>query len=452
MADNTADMTTGEAFRAGLRVLWRGPKWLLLLGALFLATMWPVGRSVPPEMWGLEPSPLPRTAGGLWKPLSVDAGLIFPMRPGADFFSTYEAGARVLRGGDPYSVVPGSEAVRAPYFTTYRYLPIPAYTLGVGLNALPPWWSFLAWIAFNMGLIVANLALTAGRRPGALPLLIAIWCAWFPLAVEWHLGQFTVLMATLILWGLDALTCGARAGGAVAWAGSVALKIYTGAMALPLWLGGRRREAVLGLAVVGVLAGGYFLARPDSFAAFRALNVDQRSLLLQRQPYAGAQGVQEAVNATIWIAQGRDLDTALDPAGQAPALRDPVVWVNGLLIAAYGAGLLWLTWRRRGRLDPLVLGGYWALWFVAYPDCWEHHYVLLQALTAWWLARGVLGPRAAVAVWALAGGPSLWVVLREVLGPEHETLEALVGLAYFWQRPAGLAVLLGAGVWGLRRK
>jgi hypothetical protein len=160
------------------------------------------------------------------------------------------------------------------------------------------------------------------------------------------------------------------------------------------------------------------------------------------QPYAGAQGMQSAINAICWKVTGHGFDEPT-PESPAPHLSDPTLILSLLMIAAYSAFALWgiLRWWRNRDPDRLIalLGLLWLAWFVAFKDNWEHHYVLVQALTAMLLSRGILSSRQTILVWFFAGAPSLWVVWHRLWGGG---VSELVGLLYFIQRPAALLILL----------
>src|SRR5690606_27448459 len=114
-------------------------------------------------------------------------------------------------------------------------------------NVLPPWPALVVWSLLGVVMLVLNFLLCAGRRPELIPAFALLWFAWFPIIAELHMGQFTLFMGTLMLWGMDWLLRG-RAGGGVGWALAVMLKVYPIAMAPSLFLWGRRRLVIVTLA------------------------------------------------------------------------------------------------------------------------------------------------------------------------------------------------------------
>ncbi|MCB2155662.1 DUF2029 domain-containing protein [bacterium] len=432
---------------------------LLLLAITFL----PFGRTSPGAHIGNEPGNAmanqpARLGGGIWKPLAVDSGYLFKDRIATDYFCVYEAGSLVLHGRDPFLVNLISAdplkhpPTRAPWVATYRYLPLTAVLLGVPLNVLPPWSAYVAWIALNFVLLIANFLLCVGRRPKALLVLGVIWLAWFPLSVEWYMGQFSLLMASLMLWSLDALSRGVKLG-AWLWAASVALKVYTCAMALPLWLWHWRRTVILTAVILGSTTIGYFALNPQSRDYFQSRGLEGRVLMHEQQPYAGAQGMQAGVNATIWVLQGRSFNQPLAPE-DAPTspLRDPVTWAVGAMLGIFGLAVLWSLKDYRKGFSPVAMGMFWLIWFYAYRDTWEHHMVLLQALVAFWLIFGVLKPWQAIVTWVGAGTPSLWLPFLWAQANNIEPAQTLLGLLYFWQRPAAILFVTVAGLLHMKKR
>src|SRR5689334_16945914 len=76
--------------------------------------------------------------------------------PGADFFSLYAAGIKARSGESLYTI--GGHIESVPYAYAYRYAPLVAYTLGIGLSLLP------ALAAYGLWLILCELALLRNIR------------------------------------------------------------------------------------------------------------------------------------------------------------------------------------------------------------------------------------------------------------------------------------------------
>ena len=125
---------------------------------------------------------------------------------GSDFFAIYHAGASFLQNQSLYDF--GNRALPLPLAYTFRYVPSMAYTVGAPLNLLEPWPAYWAWVAFNEVLLVVNIALTwrwaKNKRLGTVG--CTMWLLFTPLYLEFYLGQFSFLMATLFFWMVLALT------------------------------------------------------------------------------------------------------------------------------------------------------------------------------------------------------------------------------------------------------
>lgn len=355
---------------------------------------------------------------GWWNGYTFDSTATAGWR-GWDFFALYQAGHNVLAGDSAYESDNERIEVVAPRYTPYRYLPLPAYTVGAALSLLPPLWALRLWMALTEALLLlcARAAWrqgTSGRRAsgdrGAL--LAALWLAYTPYYLELYLGQFNVVQAALILVVLAGMAAGQARGArraATAWIASLLWKQNTALLA-PLWLRlGRWRTLAWGAVAVAATSLPYFLAVPGSWAAF-AGNLQA--------------GVPAANLGNLGVRQWLfSLATALWPGLSPQAqVRLQNAWVALVVIAA-----LALTWRAgrqtteppnlrtgdagkaaAGRLDPLLVLSLWtATFFLVYHQVWEHHYLLLLPVFTVLLAR----ERAALplAVWLLL---AVWTPYR----------------------------------------
>lgn len=437
-----------DACREGLRVLVLAPARTKLIVALLFALtllMLPVGRGALHDMRSGSQSGYARDAdaGSLLAPLAFDSGFNFRLRPGADFFAIYEAGLRARSGDDPYSAGL-EEPRRAPYATQFRYPVVTAYWLGAPLSLLPPLVAYAAWVAACVGMLIANFLLCLGRAKEHAGLLALLWFAWFPVVPELHMGQFTLFLATLMLWSADALIARRRLAGAP-WSLSVLLKVYPLAWAPLLWREGRRRAVIVTVLVLALSVGATLRYFPKGTeVGVVRIGVLGSVIAKLHQPYAGAQGLQSAVNATCWKLSGRGFAEGT-PDPPLPNAGDPTLILSLLMIAAYSAFGLWglcVWWRDRDvRQLTALLGFLWLAWFIAFRDNWEHHYLLIQALTAFLLVHRVAMPRHALCIWVFAGTPSLWFLWQKLWAGGGAASE-VIGLAYFFQRPLGLMILL----------
>ncbi len=436
--------------REGARVVLRAQLPAKLIVALLFALtllMLPVGRGAVHEHRKATEAGYTREAdaGSLLAPLAFDSGLNFRLRPGADFFAIYEAGLRARSGDDPYSA--GLEAPRrAPYATQFRYPVITAYWLGAPLSLLPPWVAYGFWIGACVAMLIANYLLCVGRSPKHAILLAVIWFAWFPVVPELHMGQFSLLVATLLLWSADAFLAGRRWGG-IPWLLAATVKVFPLAWAPVLWRIGRRRAAiVVTLLLVGSAALSLAVFPSGRSEGILSGGIFGKVIAKTHQPYAGAQGLQSAINAVCWKLSGKGFnDPSPDPP--IPNLSDPTLILSILIIAAYCAFALLAIVRMAAHPSAKSLAALlallWLAWFVAFRDNWEHHYVLVQALAALLLSRGVLTGRQAIMIWCFAGAPSLWFLWQK-LGGIGGGVSEVIGVLYFFQRPVALLILFSA--------
>ncbi|MCC5877754.1 MAG: hypothetical protein JJU11_16155 [Candidatus Sumerlaeia bacterium] len=387
-------------------------------------------------------------AVGLLAPLTVDSGLLLRQAPGLDFFSIHDAGARLLRGGDPYTTEQPL-AVRAPYATDFRYPPVTLFWLAVPLNILPPWIAFALW---TVVLYLAAWLLyfyTVGRKPSMMVPLTLFWLASFPLIAERHLGQFSFFLGILLFLGIEGFLRGDRRW-MWCWMPAMWLKLFPLAMAPSLFFWGWRRMVPLALAVLfGATIGWHFLADGNYGTALATRDLGASLLGVMEPPYAGRQGVTALVNTIFWKLSGHPMGVEYGWQ-ELPHWFDPVYFFSLLIATVYAAFIAWVIWETRRQFSLAALGLMWIGWFLVVNDCWEHHFTALIPLMALLMLHGYLDVRRAVILWVLLGGPSLWYLWQR-LGYTGTPAAEIVGVLYFFQRPLGLLLLLWVLLGGLER-
>lgn len=298
---------------------------------------------------------------GFWNRFTFDATATHGRR-GWDFYAMYQAGHNVLTGVSAYQSDNDKIEVVVPVHTPYRYLPPPAYTLGVLLNAIPPLWAFRLWVMVTeivlLGCACASWRL--GSRPGERVVLASMWLVSTPYYLEIYLGQFSVVQGALVFGMM--LLAQTRSGGwtpDLLWIASLLWKQSTG-LFLPLYLRLRRWRA-LGAATLAVVATAvpYFLMFPSAWPAFSANFVGGAP-----SHQLGNHGFRQLLFSVA---------SALLPKDRATVF----VWVDAIwVIAAIGVGL-WVTFADRDP-DPVLHLCLWTVsFFLLYHHVWEHHYVLL---------------------------------------------------------------------------
>ena len=297
---------------------------------------------------------------GLWNRFTFDSTATHG-RKGWDFYALYQAGHNALQGISIYESDNDKIQVVVPVYTPYRYLPAPAYTLGILLNRFTPLTAFWIWAIFLEVLLLYccwrswRLARTANEAV----MLAVLWLLYTPYYLEIYLGQFSLVQASFIFlmmcWS-DLPMPGWRFD--LVWLASLLWKQMT-VLFVPSWIIWRRWRglavAVLGLAVCSIP---YFLVFPA------ALTVFLRNLVSMPGPQLGNLGARQLLYAiTIALAPNLPPDTIM---------LIQWVWIIAVLLTSLGACLA-----ARGQSRGLQI----ALWTVAfllvYHDIWEHHYVLL---------------------------------------------------------------------------
>ena len=386
---------------------------------------------------------------GYWNRFTFDSTATHGRR-GWDFFALYQAGHNVLTGVSAYQSDSDKIEVVAPCYTPYRYLPLPAYTLGVALNVLSPLWAFRLWVAV-IELVLLGCAFLSWRLAGGGgrgDVLAAMWLCFTPYYLEIYLGQFSVIQSGLVLlmmasamqppgeasWRFD-----------LPWALSLLWKQNTGLFAPLLVRLGRWRSLAWGALAVVATSAPYFVLYPSGLSAFLA---NFRSGPPTAQ--LGNLGVRQFLFSTL---------SALVPSlSVSTHATIQYIWVGAIL--AFG---LWLTLFDR-HPDALTHLCFWATtYFLIYHQVWEHHYVMLLPVFAMLYHRSgsrmVLVLYGLIAVWtpyilldpqgmAAFHAPMRWTPLEprvlDVWYHASKALPVLVLWAYvvrsiWWQRAAAEA-------------
>lgn len=297
---------------------------------------------------------------GLWNRFTFDSTAT-QGRKGWDFYALYQAGHNALQGISIYESDNDKIEVVVSVYTPYRYLPTPAYTLGILLNLTTPLIAFWIWTILLEVLLLYccwrswRLARTANEAV----MLAVLWLLYTPYYLEIYLGQFSLVQASFIFlmlcWSeLPAL--GWRFD--LVWLASLLWKQMT-VLLVPSWIIWHRWRglvvAALGLAVFSIP---YFLVFPS------ALTIFLRNLVSVPGSQLGNLGARQLLYA---------ITIALVPNLQPDVIiLIQWVWIFAVILFSLGACLA-----AGGQSRWLQI----ALWTVAfllvYHDVWEHHYVLL---------------------------------------------------------------------------
>jgi hypothetical protein len=343
---------------------------------------------------------------------------------GIDFYSVYQAGDALLQGRSIYDFPVPAGVV--PYAFPYRYLPFVAYALALPLNALPPERAYWAWVVAIEAMVAGNAWLTYRLAPDARWgwIAAAMWYASTPLYLEIYMGQWSLLMATLLFLTAAALAGKERWMAAPAWAVSLVIKTIS-VLLTPVLVRMREARALAAGAVALVaLNAPYFLLRPGDGrkfwdANFRDYWTTPESRLISTS--TGNLGLTGFVRS-VWL--------ALDERA-----ADTPTWL-GLLVVAGVLGVSLLA-TFRGRAGAEVLVALWlAAYFLVYSDVWEHHYVMLLPALALLVARRPEVRLVAIVVFVLVALPTPYWLFERALSNRPPDARLLAPELYWpeWAR------------------
>jgi len=338
---------------------------------------------------------------------------------GIDFYSVYQAGDALLHGRSIYDwpAPPGVVPISFPF----RYLPFVAYAIAAPLNAFSPERAYWIWVVAIEGMLAvsARLAYRLAPEPAWGWIAAAMWFAFTPLYLELYMGQFSFLMALLMLWTAT-LVLGARENVAAApWAASLVVKTNS-ALLGPVLLRLRQwRALAAGAIALVVLNAPYFAFRPGDGRRFWDINFSDYWETPENQlrsVNSGDLGLSSFVRS-VWLAFD-------DGAADTPGWLTLVIVLGILSIAVFATF--------RGRARPDVLFALWlSTYFLVYSDVWEHHYVMLLPALAIVVARRPDLRILALAVFVMVALPTPYWLFERFLSDRPPDAR-LVAPEFFW--------------------
>ena len=396
---------------------------------------------------------------GFWRPFAWDThGWL---ARGGDFFAVYEAGHQALLGRAVYRVqpemnrLPRSEShMRAPYVATFRYPPVMAYTLAALLNIFPPDLSYKFWVLCNEALLVLGIALTLRhvKRPQTGFYVICAWLAFYPMHIEFYLGQFSFFMGFLWLCVALGILSGREKLATDWWGVSLFVKAYSLPFALYFFFRKQLRRPICWILLLVLTTIIYFAIFPSDAKLFyergiagrlfagSGKNAGEKKDVAPKSPelYWGSMGVQRGVIALCRLvylkrdAQGRFL---------VPYWAHYILY----LVMLFPIPFLWMAVKDKGR-DPIIILTLFALaWFFWYYDTWEHHYTMLLPIFALLVASEIITGRRALVIYILLAMPSLWIIFSRPetnpLYPHSPTTYFLLETLYYLIKPTGIIYL-----------
>lgn len=361
---------------------------------------------------------------------------------GWDFNALYEAGANFLHGVDVYNTTPGERVEAAPYFTPFRYLPVPAYTVGAALNLLPLDLAYKGWVAFVEVVLLACVYVTwkLVQDRDLFARLAAMWLAFTPFYVELMFGQFSFVQGALVFAMMVLALRGTRPDWRfdAAWIASVLWKLNT-ALFVPLVVRLQRwRGLALLVVLVYVTTIPYFAAFPQGLPSFRSnftTAVTGHEL--------GNHGLRQLAYETVLA-----LRPDLTGGGQT---------LQGLILGGFVLVSLVLTFADPEPDIPDQLCLWMTTFFLISPQVWEHHYTMLLPVLVvlYWRTRS---PWVAVCYVLLAlPTPFLPTGLSAAVAANNALRSApvepaWVGLLYHAAKPLPTLALYAFLAWRIGRR
>lgn len=383
---------------------------------------------------------------------------------GIDFFSVYEAGNSVLENRSVY-YFDGADTSVTPHHNPFRYLPIVGYTLALPLNALPAWSAYWSWVALTELLLSANAFVTwrvSGRSRWGL-VGAAMWFVYTPFYVELYVGQFSFLMATLLLLTGVGLVRGRELSGGLSWAVSLVTKSNSALLLPVLARVGWWRSIAGGFALVAVNSV-YFAGRIRDLQYFLWINLSQVldggfGLLDYKLRPGEMRFFEDPDQRFLQFSSGELGLPALFRNGylafesNASSLPEP----TGLILVAVIVGVALTATFLPKRIDVLALYAIWICSFFLIYTAWEHHYVMLLPVFALLVALRpesrwiVLGVFVFVALptpyWLINAGTGAELPLAGSLSSVQESWPAWAVVLHHTAKPIPVLVLWGHLVW-----
>lgn len=330
---------------------------------------------------------------GFLNPLFNDATHRLPR--GLDFYAVYQKAHELANGESLYDRIDPDEFVVPHAGPYYRYLPSWAALVSVTLRRLEPATAYWVWVGCCEAMLAVCLVrfVLRARTLRDRAWIVVFFLAFSPYYLELFMGQFTFFAVGLIAMAWLDLEDD-RDWRASAWlTASVCVK-HVGLALFPALIVLRRWRPVASVAAVVLpVCAGYFALQPGEMSRF----LEVSSYGTQNQFHAGNLGLM----GWMWsVARWATLHSVPSEVARFPVELFPWIVVASLLV---------VTWRyRRNRHNVVPLMMIWTTaYFLAGPDVYEHHWVLLMPVFARaWLLRpsGVL-----VGSYALLALPTVFV-------------------------------------------
>ncbi len=375
-----------------------------------------------------------------------------------DFYSVYQAGRNVIDGISIYAEKP--ERFVVPYDYPYRYHPIVALTVGLAANVATPALAYTVWILLQEILLVVNIIFTrrlfVHRREANIA--SSLWLLFFPLYLELYMGQFSFLMASLLLWTVIWWHGGRTRRGDAAWTTSLLVKSNTGILLPVLIKAGRWRLIATAAAAVVLVSVPYFALVPGSLRDFAANLTEPLTVptIAGNQGFSGLLGIGWLRLGGFWPDSIFLVTKNLEYLNSL--VRIPVTVWTAMTVAS--ALLVTVRARREDWVELMVL---WVIvYFLFYKHVWEHQYVMtLPVFVLLYWRRRMKASASAIPGWAFWG--ALVIAALPTAFVAIDKAQVMVDPEYYWSdgesllfhapKPIAMLVLfiaLSAALWRAR--
>ena len=390
----------------------------------------------------------------------------------ADFFGIYQGGVNLVNGHSIYcqDLPENLEHRVVPYFYYYRYLPPVAVLSALVSRLIAPWPAYWLWVVFNELLLLITVLwiLKWDRWPVHRRVFAAaLWLGYFPLYIEQYMGQFSLIMAILILmlWKRDVSvtdegqTVPESGNGSskisrmsfpgiasAVWSASILLKTFTIMLVVPYFRDRLYRRIIVSFFTVTLLSAPYYFLHPDALRDFVRLNLSPFTTVFKGD--FGFQAFIKVLYRTVFpVATER-------PLGVIGSFNSPERIILAactilILIMAVRASFKLRNFPDRHSFDLMI---WTSVFFLIFKTVWEYHYLMmLPAITAIVLCRGT---PVVYMMGILIGMPTLFGLLPSLGIDPATSLDrwpALVRITYFGSKAIPVLVLFIWTLWNVSR-
>lgn len=307
---------------------------------------------------------------GCVRSLSYDT---YHHRRSSDFYSIYEAGHQAMLGKNIYDTEP--EIKKVPFHSGYRYLPFTAFVLGIPLNIFSPQSAAFLWLLVQAAMLLLNILLSfrladkGSNRTEQKLTAVFLWTFFFPLNVEYHMGQFSLLMCSFLFWTYFSLRNSNYKSSCIWWVLSMLLKSFS-VLFTPIYFKEKKyKHIIYSGAAVAILTFPYYFIFPEGWHRFKMLNLEV-TLGMGGLLYKGNLGAQMFLQYLVHPFLSSDIVFSIGKrAWSAQSLT-----VTLLTGAAVFAALFVTLFRKPGISTLYCL--WLTMFFLIFRDVWENQYVM----------------------------------------------------------------------------